>query len=62
MHISSAKIISLVLLTVLAHATGALEVQEAEVSAAGSGQELRQLPHLGPAEDGEGYRPSAGRV
>lgn len=52
MHVSVAAtliIIIIILFVSAAHAARTLTVQEAEVSAAGSGQELRQLPRLDPA-------------
>lgn len=51
MHVSIAVIIIIIiiiLVAVPAHAAGTLTVEEAEVSAAGSSQELRQLSRLGP--------------
>lgn len=49
MHVSIAVIIIIIILVAVpAHAAGTLTVEEAEVSAAGSSQELRQLSRLGP--------------
>ncbi len=52
MHVSIAVTrIIIILVVVAAHAARSLTVQEAQVSATGSGQELRQLPRLDPGEE-----------
>ena len=61
MHVSIAvTLIIIILFAAAGHAARTLTVQEAEVSAAGGGQELRQLPRLDPREEDEvGVRSSA---
>lgn len=52
MHVSIAVTrIIIICFVVAAHAARTLTVQEAQVSETGSGQELRQLPRLGPGEE-----------
>lgn len=52
MHVSFViTVISSILLAVATHAARSLTVQEAQVSATGRGQELRQLPRLDPGEE-----------
>lgn len=55
MHVSIGAtpiiIIIIILLMATAGAAGALTIQEAEVSEAGGGDELRQLPGLDPGEE-----------